>query len=572
VSGDGARALSNGEMALYREDLQNTYLSAGDTIEYYSQQYPAGDPRGLKTAIVSAVRVQDDYPLRLNSREVVHKFSMVRRVASPDPTRIRTGWRKVRTFDLVESTRDVPTAASELNDRLRAVVADVMRGVTGPSMCDDASSCHSSPKPTSLDKSASDSEESLSASHPALPLSVDIEVAVDEAQHRELVRRLRDVPTAADIRKRHHQSNPKNTGGWTGKRSRKKKYRAMSGIRRDTVAVYNCNTPGDVWLRQYFALTHIREALNATQKHATEPTDQADAPEVVVDPNDADSATIAPADTLPAETRRSEKTKTHESDDECSVLFNESESVVAIHDQTGTGEGDRDAAEHYSRSAVVADINSKFPDRQSVKWPASVARLYATIMPKGVRFKSVGSVGRCECASRYGRCYAFLCLNSLSQLYCTRKNCSLGGRCGNALDEDPSLALFNAGERGIGVYSTTGVEAGIILAEYAGHAVAYDAVTEGHEAGATWNHNSGYSLLLDHKAIGGKYIYIEPEKAGSIARFINHACEANCQLREVRYFSQIRIAVVTARNIAANEEITVRYNTRVWFKCVRLRL
>lgn len=67
-----------------------------------------------------------------------------------------------------------------------------------------------------------------------------------------------------------------------------------------------------------------------------------------------------------------------------------------------------------------------------------------------------------------GQCYVDQCLNSHSDVYCTPKNCSLGGVCGNSLAEEQSLALFDAGKRGIGVYSTSGVNAGVVVAEYAG--------------------------------------------------------------------------------------------------------
>lgn len=97
--------------------------------------------------------------------------------------------------------------------------------------------------------------------------------------------------------------------------------------------------------------------------------------------------------------------------------------------------------------------------------------------------------------------------------------------------------------------------------------VAYDGIAPGEEANAVWKYNSGYTYLLEHQAIGGKFVYIEPEKTGSIARFMNHSCDANCRFRELRYYLQIRIAVVTTHSIAPNKEITVRYGDNIWFNC-----
>lgn len=257
-------------MALRREDLEKTQLCAGDTVEYYSQQYLMGDPRGLKTAIVMGVKCKDDYPLQLNSLEVVRKFSMIRRIKSPDHSRARTVWRKVRTFDLVNGTCDAPLPASELNARLRGVVADAMREVVGARRNDHATRDSTSlvgstggdttvgaeQHVTSDTNDAEGSERVLSRSVASeeLPPPNLAEGELDESFHREQVRRFQKVPTAAQIRKRHHQPNPKNTGGWTGGRSRKKKYRDMRGHRRDSKRMYNCNTTASVWLRKYIAL------------------------------------------------------------------------------------------------------------------------------------------------------------------------------------------------------------------------------------------------------------------------------------------------------------------------------
>jgi len=84
---------------LQRSDLEDVDLRPGDVIDYYSQMYAWGEDRGRKRAIVVGINDADDYPVRVNSGEIVHKYSMIRRLECGEPGATGTPWRKVRTFN-----------------------------------------------------------------------------------------------------------------------------------------------------------------------------------------------------------------------------------------------------------------------------------------------------------------------------------------------------------------------------------------------------------------------------------------------------------------------------------------
>jgi hypothetical protein len=198
-----------------------------------------------------------------------------------------------------------------------------------------------------------------------------------------------------------------------------------------------------------------------------------------------------------------------------------------------------------------------------VPWPSSVIRINAQMNPNQVFFTAVGNLGKCNCI---GDCYMDVCCNSATDTFCTKKTCNLDGKCSNSLREWRSLELFDAGTRGLGVFTSAAIEVGVIIAEYCGVLEPYEGVIGSNAFQMPLKHNSGYTLLLPVRA-KGKFVYIEAVKFGSIARFVNHSCDANCALRTMQSGRSVTSVLVTTQRILPEEEITITYAGELWFPC-----
>ncbi|KAL3669961.1 Histone-Lysine N-Methyltransferase ash1l [Phytophthora oleae] len=205
--------------------------------------------------------------------------------------------------------------------------------------------------------------------------------------------------------------------------------------------------------------------------------------------------------------------------------------------------------------------------KKPVLWPSDVVEICGQRNLDGIKFADTGRLGKCTCE---GECYAFECMNSLSDTYCVKANCALGGQCGNSTRTFEYLRLFKTVHTGIGVFTTRSIDCGLNIAECCGELEPYEGVNGANEGRVPLKQTTGYSLLLSTRAVRRKdnFVYIEPFKYGNIGRYVNHACEPNCELREVRYRTQVRVVILTLRAIEANEEITVRYAGQLWFSCM----
>ncbi|ETP49123.1 hypothetical protein F442_05267, partial [Phytophthora nicotianae P10297] len=119
---------------LSASELPPEALHAGDTIEYLSRAFVCGDHRGYRRAVVTCVDGGDDvdFPVTVSTEEPIPTDMMVKKVENclGNPlARVKTKWRKVRTFELVPGTFSAPTRSSALNSTLQAAVAAAYEAV-----------------------------------------------------------------------------------------------------------------------------------------------------------------------------------------------------------------------------------------------------------------------------------------------------------------------------------------------------------------------------------------------------------------------------------------------------------
>ncbi|KAK5111883.1 hypothetical protein LTR62_004615 [Meristemomyces frigidus] len=159
-----------------------------------------------------------------------------------------------------------------------------------------------------------------------------------------------------------------------------------------------------------------------------------------------------------------------------------------------------------------------------------------------------------------------VCLNRVMQYECNNENCNLSAEfCGNrAFAElvtrkekggpyDVGVEVLKTPNRGFGVRSCRTWAAGQIIMEYTG-----EIVSEGecqrrmHE---DYKDKQCYYLMELERGL-----IIDGTK-GSMARFINHSCEPNCEVRMVKVNGTPRMGVFAgAAGIMTGEELTYDYN------------
>ncbi|KAK3046903.1 hypothetical protein LTR09_011654 [Extremus antarcticus] len=158
------------------------------------------------------------------------------------------------------------------------------------------------------------------------------------------------------------------------------------------------------------------------------------------------------------------------------------------------------------------------------------------------------------------------CLNRIMQYECTDDNCRLPAEaCSNrAFSElaarmkkggsfDVGVEVIKTSNRGFGVRSCRTYSPGQIIMEYTG-----EIVTEGEcqrRMREEYTDKQCYYLMELERG------FIIDGTKGSRARFINHSCSPNCEVRMVRVDNTPRMAVFAGENgVMTGEELTYDYN------------
>jgi SET domain-containing protein len=116
-------------------------------------------------------------------------------------------------------------------------------------------------------------------------------------------------------------------------------------------------------------------------------------------------------------------------------------------------------------------------------------------------------------------------------------------------ERPPALAVRPSPIDGLGVFTRRAVAPGTRIIEYTGEVISSDEADRRYDDEAMERHQTFLFALADGRCIDGAV-------GGSIARFINHSCEPNCEAVE---FDGGHIWILALRPIAAGEELTYDY-------------
>ena len=110
------------------------------------------------------------------------------------------------------------------------------------------------------------------------------------------------------------------------------------------------------------------------------------------------------------------------------------------------------------------------------------------------------------------------------------------------------IQVRRSGVHGRGVFAEVAIAQGEIILEYAGEVIDWDEALRRHPRDASDPNHTFYFHLEDGRVIDGGV-------GGNSARWINHACEPNCESEE----QAGRIFIRAQRDIAAGEELSFDY-------------
>jgi hypothetical protein len=158
------------------------------------------------------------------------------------------------------------------------------------------------------------------------------------------------------------------------------------------------------------------------------------------------------------------------------------------------------------------------------------------------------------------------CLNRALQYECSASNCPFKHEdCGNRLftsllrdlSENRLYAegfeIRKTEKKGCGLFSIRPYNAGSLIVEYTGEVV--DLTEVEHRVNTIYKNFADYYFLrLERNLV------IDAGQRGSAARFVNHSCDANCEMQKWSVDNSPRIGLFAKRQISVGEEITYDYN------------
>ncbi|GLU06976.1 hypothetical protein SLE2022_239590 [Rubroshorea leprosula] len=159
------------------------------------------------------------------------------------------------------------------------------------------------------------------------------------------------------------------------------------------------------------------------------------------------------------------------------------------------------------------------------------------------------------------------CLNVLTSTECTAGYCPCGVYCKNQKFQKCQYArttLFKTEGRGWGLLAAENIKAGQFIIEYCGEVISWK---EAKRRAQTYE-NQGLKDAFIISLNGSESI--DATKKGSLARFINHSCQPNCETRKWTVLGEIRVGIFAKQDISVGTELAYDYNFE-WYGGAKVR-
>ncbi|KAK8846627.1 hypothetical protein IAR55_005714 [Kwoniella newhampshirensis] len=190
------------------------------------------------------------------------------------------------------------------------------------------------------------------------------------------------------------------------------------------------------------------------------------------------------------------------------------------------------------------------------KKPAPFQKIRASVFPERQRI-SAGHTAVCKCLPET-RC-GDRCINRIMSYLCG-KECPCGDACENKAlykRKGPGYKVVYTGARGFGIVLTEDVKEGDFVIDYRGEVISMDTFMERiqHEYKGQKNF---YALEYDQDEV------IDAGMRGNDARFINHGCAPNLEVRKYQSLGdgleEYEVGMWASRDIKKGEELFYDYN------------
>ncbi|KAG5671808.1 hypothetical protein PVAND_001983 [Polypedilum vanderplanki] len=147
------------------------------------------------------------------------------------------------------------------------------------------------------------------------------------------------------------------------------------------------------------------------------------------------------------------------------------------------------------------------------------------------------------------------CFCSRSHSMCLNKLVQFGPHEG--------LEIKKFHDKGYGLITKEFIPKGTFICEYAGEVLTKNEAFKRDQLNQASN-KMNYIFCLNEISMTSKdekiQTFIDPSRKGNIGRYINHSCDANCEIISVRVDSIIpKISIFAKRDICAQQEITFSY-------------
>ncbi|XP_004496445.1 histone-lysine N-methyltransferase ASHH1 [Cicer arietinum] len=159
------------------------------------------------------------------------------------------------------------------------------------------------------------------------------------------------------------------------------------------------------------------------------------------------------------------------------------------------------------------------------------------------------------------------CLNVLTSTECTPGHCNCGILCKNQKFQKCEYAktkLFKTEGRGWGLLADEEIKAGQFIIEYCGEVISSKEAKRRSQAYEIQGLKDAFIICLNASES------IDATRKGSLARFINHSCQPNCETRKWNVLGEIRVGIFAREDIPIGTELAYDYNFE-WFGGAKVR-
>lgn len=159
------------------------------------------------------------------------------------------------------------------------------------------------------------------------------------------------------------------------------------------------------------------------------------------------------------------------------------------------------------------------------------------------------------------------CLNVLTSTECTPEYCPCGTYCKNQKFqkcEYAKLKLVKTEGRGWGLLADENIKEGQFIIEYCGEVISRKEARRRSHTYELQGLKDAFIITLN------AYESIDATRKGSLARFINHSCQPNCETRKWTVLGEVRVGIFSKQDIPVGAELAYDYNFE-WFGGAKVR-